>query len=238
MGSCMWRANSTAPWSCRPCAPSAGSTLEKAVQFQRAGGLVILLAAPPDVSDRVGRNDAEMASLVAKLTTRADSAQQVTSAIEQAFPRDYSGPGSVMHRKIGPRDVYAIYHAAAESECRFRATGKVELWDPWTGQIRPLTVVSQDANSTTLRLPLSDKEVQLVVFQPGKAELAKPAESRFAPQVVRLDGLWEFELRPVLDNRFGDFRWPPTSSLIGAEAAPVPICGRNFDRSRMVAAVL
>jgi hypothetical protein len=35
---------------------------------------------------------------------------------------------------------------------------------------------------------------------------------------IPLDGEWEFELQPTMDNRFGDFHWPPTKTLIGAEA--------------------
>ncbi len=32
-----------------------------------------------------------------------------------------------------------------------------------------------------------------------------------------LSGEWDFEVQPVLDNRWGDFHWPPTSTLIGPE---------------------
>jgi len=35
---------------------------------------------------------------------------------------------------------------------------------------------------------------------------------------MQLDGPWEFELKPTMDNRFGDFRWPPTPTVLGAEA--------------------
>lgn len=37
-------------------------------------------------------------------------------------------------------------------------------------------------------------------------------------QVISLDGEWQFELRPTMDNQWGDFRWPPFPGLIGAEA--------------------
>jgi len=47
------------------------STLLKAVELQRAGGLVVVLGSPPEASDRVGRDDPEVAALVAELGTRA-----------------------------------------------------------------------------------------------------------------------------------------------------------------------
>jgi len=105
------------------------------------------------------------------------------------------------------------------TECSFRATGQVELWDPWTGTTRPLRVRSQASDITRLRMPLTDKELQLIVFSPGNAAM-EPADAPApsAASVVPLDGSWEFELKPTMDNRFGDFRWPPTPTMIGAEA--------------------
>ena len=38
------------------------------------------------------------------------------------------------------------------------------------------------------------------------------------PAPIILDGLWEFEVVPTLDNRWGDFRWPPSPGIIGPEA--------------------
>ena len=35
---------------------------------------------------------------------------------------------------------------------------------------------------------------------------------------VTIDGPWEFELKPTLDNRWGDFRLPASDGLLGAEA--------------------
>jgi len=39
-----------------------------------------------------------------------------------------------------------------------------------------------------------------------------------SPQATKaLAGEWEFEVKPTLDNRWGDFHWPPTFALIGPE---------------------
>lgn len=37
------------------------------------------------------------------------------------------------------------------------------------------------------------------------------------PDPIEIDGPWEFELEPVLDNRYGDLRYPPSDSLLGPE---------------------
>ena len=199
------------------------STAQKAAEFARAGGLVIAQGALPEASDRAGRDDPELAALVAHLTNRTERTEQTVGVILSAFPRDYDGPGSVQHRKLGSRDLYAIYGAPKDAECAFRATGKVELWDPWTGTTRPLAVASQTADGTKVRLPLTEKEIQLIVFSPGQPLRAESEISNLKSE-IQLDGPWEFELKPILDNRFGDFHWPPTPTKVGAEVRQLWYC--------------
>ena len=195
------------------------STLQKALEFHRAGGIVLALGALPEASDRVGRDDPEVAAMVKELFPDGP-----TKDVFARLPgRDYEGPGYIQHRKLGPRDLYAIYNAPKDTECSFRATGQVELWDPWTGATRPLAVTSQTADGTKLKLPLTEKEIQLIVFSPGKPEIAS-APSAEPVEVINLDGDWEFELQPTSDNRFGDFHWPPTPTLIGAEVRQLWYC--------------
>ena len=194
------------------------STLQKALAFHRAGGIVLAVGTLPEASDRIGRDDPEVAAMVKELFP--DGA---TKDLFAKLPgRDFVGPGYFQHRRIGPRDLYAIYNAAQGTECSFRATGKVELWDPWTGSSTPLAVTSQSAEGTKLKLPLSEQEMQLIVFSPGQADVAPAHVPGVRRSAIAIDGDWEFELQPTCDNRFGDFHWPPTPELIGAEA-------RQFD---------
>jgi len=190
------------------------STLRKALEFKRAGGLVLATGALPEASDRIGRDDPEVKSMVAGLFPQG-AAADLTAAIPF---RDYIGQGIVNHRRIGPRDVYAVYGAKKNSESFFRATGKVELWDPWTGKTKPLTVISQTSDGTKLRMPLTETEMQVIVFSPGEAMVTSDSPIDHPLSTIPLDGEWDFELKPILDNRFGDFHWPPTKALIGAEA--------------------
>jgi hypothetical protein len=190
------------------------ATLKKALDFKRAGGLVLATGALPEASDRIGRDDPEVKAMVAELFP-----QGVVADLVEAIPfRDYIGPGIVNHRRIGPRDVYAIYGGAKDSECFFRATGAVELWDPWTGNTKPLPVISQNAEGTKLRLPLTKTEMQVIVFSPGVPPRISRPPVKAPTSTITLDGEWQSEIKPILDNRFGDFHWPPTNALIGPEA--------------------
>ncbi len=196
------------------------STIETALEFHRGGGMVILLGALPEASDRVGSGDPELIAAVHELSgRRARTPEEVEAMVNGAFPRDFtcSAPNPyVLHRRIGPRDVYMVYGVPNDTECSFRASGKVELWDPWTGMVRALPVVSQSAESTRLRMPLSKTEAQLIIFSPGKAEIS--TNRVVASRRIPIEGDWELELVPSLDNRWGDYRLPAANIRIGPEA--------------------
>ncbi len=261
------------------------STLAKARQFFRAGGIVIAIDLLPEASDRAGSNDPQLDAAVEELfgATAAATGQavrrqtspasgmglwvrdadQLVAEIGTLLPRDVQAdkPVRALHRRIGPRDVYLVMDAPKGSDCLFRARGRAELWDPWTGENRPLHVLSQTADGTKVRMPLEGYEAQVIVFSPGRPTAAvretdldevtdvhvsdgavtvtgfasTPGRKTASVQVeeksvtvsgrapkppasVVLDGPWDFELKPTLDNRWGDFRLPVTDRVIGPEA--------------------
>ena len=224
------------------------SALLRAAEFARAGGIVVALGALPEAGDQAGREDPELDRLVGDLfglDARAAAALQETSIrrfdggglaavipsagdlsafIRRTIEPDMSigGEGAAgryfLHRRVGPRDVYAFYGFPKDTQIGLRATGRAELWDPWTGQSRPLPVLEQSAATTRLRLPLDKNELQLIVFGPGRPEIAVERVAP-APSTIEVDGPWTVELKPCLDNRWGDFRWPPRPGFIGAESS-------------------
>jgi hypothetical protein len=155
--------------------------------------------------------------------------ESLATEIERLVPRDVQAqqPIKATHRKIGPRDVYLVMGAPKNSKVAFRSHGKGELWDPWTGETQPLRVLGKTATSTEVELPLEEYEAQIVVFTPAfepgspddvaKRGVADPAPAANV-QEIALDGEWEFELKPTMDNRYGDFRLPATEQMIGPEA--------------------
>ena len=221
------------------------STLLKAQAFFRAGGMVIALGALPKASDRAGRNDPELDAVVQELfglsaaELRAGGQPVIqrnrAGGIAMAVSKDLSGcmhllprdvrsesPVKALHRRIGTRDLYMVMGAAAGSECVFRVRGQVELWDPWTGTQRSLTEVSPTEEGTKVRMPLQDYEAQVIVFTPLDTgvpdKTATKPETTKLPEALALDGPWEFELKPTMDNQWGDFRLPVTEQMIGPEA--------------------
>ncbi|NQT86938.1 hypothetical protein HQ560_09250, partial [bacterium] len=151
---------------------------------------------------------------------QGDLAALLTAKVAERVPADVQSaqPVRAMHRKIGPRDVYMVMGASRGSACTFRAKGQAELWDPWTGATQPLRVLGETATGTKVEMPLEDYEAQIVVFTPGKEHVNPPPRQERAVQKTVLDGEWAFELKPTMDNRYGDFRLPATDKVIGPEA--------------------
>ena len=199
------------------------SSLEKAGEFARSGGQALAVGTLPFASDRVGRDDKELENLVAatfgerqRLAKPADVPAFILASIEPDVRAEK--PLRSLHRKIGPRDVYLVMDAPKNSAVEFRAKGKAELWDPWTGSNLPLRVLGETATGTTVELPLDAYEAHLVVFTPGQSHVNPPPRHDRRPERIVLDGDWDFELKPTMDNRYGDFRLPVTDSIIGPEA--------------------
>jgi hypothetical protein len=204
------------------------SMLRKALEFKRAGGTVLAVGALPEASDRVGGQDPELEAIVGELfgdprNNLTAAAEVVAGVTARLGTRDVAFAGPVppalnfMHRRVGPRDIYLLHGAPQGATCTLRATGQVELWDPWTGATRPLPVIHQTAATTTLHLPLTEPEAQIIVFSPGPP-LQETATAAPAPAEIAVPGPWTGNLLPTLDNRWGDYRWPAGGGMIGAEA--------------------
>lgn len=221
------------------------SSLEKIRDFYRAGGIVLATGELPSASSRIGENDEEVDKIVKEIfgLTAAEAiagktaGKQTNSAngtgwymadgsiekhipglITPDFKPDENG-GKVLHRKIGERDMYMVMNVAKGSECFFRATGKVELWDAHDGTTRPYPVVRQTEQGTWLRMNKEADNSYLLVFSPGTPVMEEKAQAERKPFFrIQLDGEWNVDLLPTMNNKWGDFRLPASDEYIGAEA--------------------
>ena len=182
------------------------STIEKALELFRSGGIVLAVGSLPEVSDRIGGNDEKLQSMVMEMfgttyagkhdTTKTYSQKSksggtgmyfhnpldVKNTIANLIQNDFrvlSGnqASSIMHRKVGNRDLYFVYGIPKGTPCFFRALGKVELWNPWDGSTSTLKVASTSTSGTIINLPLEKTEPQLIIFSPGKPEIEKSQTS-------------------------------------------------------------
>ena len=223
------------------------STIEKALEFFRAGGIVLTAGALPEASERIGGNDEKLQAMVREMfgTTFAGKrdaatiysqkskaggsgmfilspleAKKIIGNLIQPDFQVLSGDPvkGILHRKLGNRDLYFVYGIPKNTECFFRSKGKVELWNPWDGTTQPLKALSVSETGTTLELPLEKNEPQLIVFNPGKPEIEKGVSATIKQtDTLAIDSNWEFEIKPTLDNQYGDYRLPAFDGKLGVE---------------------
>lgn len=159
-------------------------SLQKAIEFKKAGGLVIYIDIRPDATE-TGRNDVNIQTLASQLsiTPKAEVIKQIRAEIIPDFFVENAKNPNVMHRKIGKLDVYAIYNIKKGSNCFFRAKGGVSLWNPWNGQSQELKVLKTDENGTYLSAPLNETDVQIFVFDPDKTAETGSTPAQNSPEV-------------------------------------------------------
>jgi len=212
------------------------STLEKARDFVRAGGVVIAYGRLPKASERAGREDPLLDALVDEIFggtgEQADLAKshpgggraffirhgrdRVLSTIDAAIKRDLvsSAPLQVLHRHLGDQELFYLFNPAdhpVEATVTPRDRGRAELWDAWTGGIEELAIDHPIA--------FAARESKLLVLHRGEEPAAVAAPDSGKSVVLEtLDGPWDFEPKPTLDNRFGDFSLPAGDGLLGPQA--------------------
>jgi len=236
------------------------SSLEKIRDFYRAGGIVLATGALPEASNRKGEKDAEVNAIIKELfgLTAEDAKAGKKAAkqsnlsggighyvadgtIEKVVPQ-YILPdfipnekgGKVLHRRIGNRDVYMVTNVEKGSECFFRSTGKIELWDATNGSIQEIHAMRQTTEGTWIRMDKEYTNSYLIVFSPGEAKLLAHNSLQIPQpkQVIPMEGEWKIQLMPTLDNRWGDFRLPASQEMIGAEARMFDFKAREWSEWR------
>lgn len=145
----------------------------------------------------------------------------IADAVKSRILPDFhteSGSGRVLHRRIGDKDVYMVMDISSGEKMHFRAAGKVECWVAMDGSANALPVVDSDGNGTTLRYSGSSDGPMLIVFSPGEPAFEKEDHTALTARLTRIDGEWDIDIIPTMDNKWGDFCLPASDGLIGVEA--------------------
>ncbi len=206
------------------------SSLKKIEEFEKAGGIVVNIGDVPQATEKNGVNDAETAKIVSAVFSKGQNVIQcndinsVSSIISGKYVpnfkiiTDLKERGYVMHRVIGKRDIFALYNFPKGSKCFFKAKGSAQLWNPWNGDIASLSNFSvQTDEGTEVTLPLSNKEIQIIVFDPQNTECKNVIKDDKIVNETDLGKSWEFEVKPSLDNQWGDYQLPAKNELLGAQ---------------------
>ncbi len=191
------------------------SSLQQALAFKRAGGIVLALGCIPTCTDRLGSQDPEMQMILEELFTDfVPDIETIISRITASLERDFLPDQAnlcVLHRVIGQQDLYFVFNKSAEREVAplFRQSGQAEIWDAWTGTTQ--LAASQPVGAYQ-RIPLTfaPNAAQVIVFDRTRPAVHLAATRATIVNRLALNQNWAFELVPLLDNRHGDFRQPPS----------------------------
>jgi hypothetical protein len=202
------------------------STLEKALEFKRAGGIVLAEGVVPIASDREGRNDRQLEDMVAHLFPEGALAgvDEIRRVIGQKINRDFEVEQEgivVNHRATQTLDIYFVHNASGQmydGAARFRTLGTPSCWNVWTGEMFLVDDAELVDGMTRLSLMLGPGEAQFIVFDRNQ-ELSQKRipKAKIETNVVTLSDEWEFTLQPTLNNRWGDFSLPASPDTLGAE---------------------
>ena len=171
------------------------ASMQKLRDFYEAGGTVVSFGRLPTASAENGRDDPQLRALVeavfgvvsegATLEVSRSNAQggkaffvpaeakRVPELLSQALVRDVAAPEKelfVLHKKIGELDVYFLFNVREEARklpVQFRSQGRVEIWDAFTGESRPVHHWKRvGEQQTEVQLRMGPNEGVVVVFSP------------------------------------------------------------------------
>lgn len=128
----------------------------------------------------------------------------------------------VTHRRIGDLDVYFVQNATDEAmdlEAVCRVDGVPEIWDSFTGKVQGVDWFERRETGTAIKHRLEGNVAKLFVFRPGDRRQGSTPSGLLQPDglEIELSDDWAFSVIPTRDNRWGEFRWPPSQESIGPE---------------------
>lgn len=202
-------------------------------KFLDCGGYVFFCGITPYASDRAGLNDDVLKSDILDLLSHphcrlaADTDELLRDfdgAVYRSFLPEYRGENEkvYVHRRVfGNDNLYFVRYAEKDSVCRFEASGTPYLLDIGHEKIYRLTGTVSESGFVFIKMPYDSNADTVILFTDtdlpvdGDINTSGFAEKKITKSIVLED--WNFELKPTLDNTYGDF-YLPAGGTIGAEA--------------------
>ncbi len=203
------------------------STLDKILKFSREGGIVLSTDNSLRATTAKGENDSEAMKLWTDIFAVSDGKSQIVAAnkipevVWGLLTPDFTTStkkGTVLHRRIGDRDVYMVMNVNKGDELFFRTKGRAERWNAKDGSVVSQSILRQDEDGTWIKFDGEPNTSCLYVFSPGNPEYSAASTSIASLESSSpIEGEWEIEIIPTMNNKWGDFRLPASDGLIGPE---------------------
>lgn len=218
--------------ACALLLPQTAATLAR---FVSEGGVLIAVGALPEQiagenSDGLQQLSAYFAAHPARVLALDDGLDAALTTALAGVPARIDAPVPVLHRRIDNRDVMFVpaafpratmmntrhwldldytfdaNHYQRDMQIKVRAAqGAPRLWDPQTGEVRPLHV-AQAGEWQVISVPFDSGPAALLVWDGAPATDGAVDPAALSASV--LEGPWTAALEPTMDNRFGDLTLP------------------------------
>ncbi len=125
-----------------------------------------------------------------------------TAEVHPVYVQSRDGDSTRLQLRFGPYEAYHVYFERGKSLPSLAASNLDEIEQ-----------VSEEASG--LQVKGWHQSTARVEIEGSGGSKSRQDVSVAEP--LELSGLWELELQPTLDNRWGDFRRPPAEEMIGPE---------------------
>jgi hypothetical protein len=153
-------------------------TLEKIVAFRAAGGVVLACGRLPDSSPEHGRDDPVIRSLVGEMFSSSStfliSEEQAPRLLSTAITHDVTVSAPEIyhcHRKAVGLDIVLLVNTeSAERRVTviLRTSGEPEIWDPFTGDARPVYDYKAAAGTIAVSLEMAPYQGIVLAAAPDR----------------------------------------------------------------------
>jgi hypothetical protein len=133
-----------------------------------------------------------------RIASNADDAVRAVKAITDGNLQFHSAAVPFIEKRVGDLDVFFLRNpsdAPAKVKLGFTAKGTPEIWDPWTGSIRPIAEVARANSKTDVQVAMEPYGSALIVFNPSSKAQGALNISEFAQPdnqiAIGKDG-WKF----------------------------------------------
>jgi len=165
-------------------------------EFAAAGGAVLAIAPCPTLVDGRPADDRVLPG-----TTRLVTPSDLPDVLDELLPFDVRVPGRpaiwAHHRRIGEIDCYFLANTDLDrggvATVQLRGTGRLESWDPATGDVRPLPGRQQDG-ITEVILDFPPAGSHLLVLHRGQPPAEVEPVTGCVVAEIPLDDTWHLAL--------------------------------------------
>ncbi|MHC5794625.1 glycosyl hydrolase [Lacisediminihabitans sp. FW035] len=188
------------------------NVLTALARFAAQGGKVVVVGPPPVGTEmkKLLAADTEAWDVLPADIAPAELAAHLASLIDPDIR--FGVPGvAAAHRSVDGGDLYFLVNmteADIHTSCSLRSTGRIELWDAWTGDQSTIASTHPGRSEFNVSLRPGESATYLIRSAAGAPALEPENDGAIVDAEVRaipLSGPWTARVRSTLDNRFGDF---------------------------------